>query len=183
MKSSARALAIVTACALVLSAAALDATGGQSSNGAERTVFEALYDMSDSLYTFPCSEEGELLPETDGEYIDIEGHIFERLVFLIDGTGEYHYHASTMPVGLRGVGVTSGEEFRIKEDDRQIANQKFAGGTGSYSGQLKMVGKDTHRTFWLMFAGHYNIAPDGTVKVSRDRLSTECRPGHDQHEP
>jgi hypothetical protein len=177
MKPSVRALAILAGCTVVLSAGALGASQEQASNGAERIVFEALYDQSDSFYSFACSADGEPVPETDGELIDMEGYIFDRLVFLIDGTNEYHYRMSTMPVGLRGIGVTSGEEFRVKEVDHATGNQQVAGGTGSYRGQLKMVGQNTHRTFWLMYGGHYNIAPDGTVRVSRDRLSTECRPG------
>ena len=123
---------------------------------------------------FERSAEGFSSPN---ELIAIEGLIYERLVSLIDGTGRLHYNMSTMPVGLRGVGVTSGEEFRIKETYHAGGSQRLAGGTGSYRGQLKMVGKDTHRTFWLMYSGHYNIAPDGTVRVSRDRLSSVCRPG------
>ena len=53
----------------------------------ERIVFEAFYDMSDSYYSFACSEDGEPIPEADGELIAIEGLIYERLVSLIDGTG------------------------------------------------------------------------------------------------
>ena len=178
MKASVRALA-VPGCVLFLSAGAVNATQEQASNGAERTVFEALYDQSDSFYVFPCSEEGEVIPESDGELIDMEGQIYERLVFLIDGTHEYHYQMRIMPVGLRGVGVTSGEEFRVTEADQRIGSQRLAGGTGSYRGHLKMIGKETRRTFWMTYGGHYNIAPDGTVKISRDDLSAECRPGRD----
>jgi hypothetical protein len=178
MKASVRALA-VPGCVLFLSAGVVNATQGQAPNGAERTVFEALYDQSDSFYVFPCSEDGEVIPETDGELIDVEGLIYERLVFLIDGTGEYHYQMRIMPVGLRGTGVASGEEFRITAADHRTGSQRIAGGTGSFRGHLKMIGKDTHRTFWMTYGGHYNIAPDGTVKVSRDALHTECRPGQD----
>lgn len=178
MKAPVRALAI-PACALFLSSGIVVAEQEQGSNGAERTVFEALYDQSDSFYAFACSEDGEVIPEDDAELIDMEGQIYERLVFLIDGTGEYHYQMHSMPVGLRGIGVTSGEEFRVIEADHRSGSQRSAGGTGSFHGHLKMTGKDTHRTFWLRFGGHYNVAPDGTVKVSRDILSSECRPGWD----
>jgi hypothetical protein len=178
MKASVRALAIA-GCVLFLSTGAVDATQGQASTGAERTVFEALYDQSDSFYVFTCSEDGELIPETEGELIDMEGQIYERVVFLIDGTGEYHYQMRIMPVGLRGVGVTSGEEFRITEADQRVGTQRLAGGTGSYRGYLKMVGKTTHRAFWMMYGGHYNIEPDGTVKIARDVLRAECRAGRD----
>jgi hypothetical protein len=81
-----------------------------------------------------------------------------------------------MPVGLRGVGVDSGEEFRVTERDHAVSNQHRAGGTGTYRQVLKLVGKDTQRTFWLVFSGYYMISKDGSVTVTRDKERIVCRP-------
>lgn len=143
--------------------------------GAERIVLEHLYDLSDSLFSFPCSDANELLPETDGELIEVEGQVYERLTLHTDGAEGLHYRVNTMPVGIRGVGLVSGQEFRITEDSVTIAHQRLTGLAGSYRDTFKLVGKDTHRTYWLVSKGHYVIAADGTVKVSRDTLTTECR--------
>jgi type VI protein secretion system component VasF len=49
-----------------------------------------------------------------------------------------------------------------------MSNQKIDKLTGSYRQMLKMVGKDTHRTFWLAFNGNYSISADGVVKSERN---------------
>lgn len=179
MKSHVRPFLIIAACGLATAVATAAAAGSSTptrgDNGAERTVDEFLYEL-DGLYMFPCSEDGEPLPDTDGELIDMEGQIYERITLIIDGSGEYHYRSNTMPIGVRGVGLTSGEEFRVRESDKVIANQRLEGGTGSYREELTLVGRDTHRSYKLVSTGHYVIAADGTIKVSKGTLSTECRP-------
>jgi hypothetical protein len=167
---SAMLTAILTGCCLSMS----DAVTAQD-HGAERIVLEHFYDLSDSLFSFPCSDDGELLPEEDGELIEVEGQIYERLTLHTDGAEGLHYQVNTMPVDIRGVGIVSGEEFRIKEGSIMIAKQRLSGLSGSFRDEFKLVGKTTHRTYRLVSRGHYVIAEDGTVKVSRDTLTTECR--------
>ena len=163
-------MAILAGCGLSLPVAA-----AAQDLGAERIVLEHLYDLSDSLYSFPCSDDGEPVPEEDGELIEVEGHVYERVTLHTDGGGGIHYRVKTMPVEIRGVGLVSGEEFRIKEGSQLISSQKLDALTGSYHDAFKLVGKETRRTYWLVSKGHYQIAADGTVKVSRDTLTTECR--------
>jgi hypothetical protein len=169
MKPAVRAIVIITGCTLSLSAA-VHATGG-----AERTVQEALYDFSDSFYTFACSENGELLPDTEGELIDLEGYLYERITYQTDAAGGVHFRLNTMPVGLRGAGVDSGEEFRIRESEFFVASQRLTGNVGSFRQEVKLTGRDTHRTYSLVSKGHYVIGADGTIKVSRESLERECR--------
>ena len=161
---------ILAGCCLSLSAAVT-----AQDRGAERIVLEHLYDLSDTLFSFPCSDDGELLPEEDGELIEVEGAVYERMTLHTDGAEGLHYQVNTMPVGIRGVGVVSGEEFRITENSLTIARQRLTGLAGSYQDRFKLVGKETRRTYWLVVKGHYVIAADGTIKVSRDSLTTECR--------
>ena len=163
-------MAILAGCGLSLPVAA-----AAQDRSAERIVLEHLYDLSDSLYSFPCSDDGEPVPEEDGELIEVEGHVYERLTHHTDGAGGIHFRLNTMPVDIRGVGTESGEEFRIMESSQLISSQKLDALTGSYHDAFKLVGKETRRTYWLVSKGHYHIAADGTVKVSRDTLTTECR--------
>ena len=145
------------------------------SQSAERVVQESLYDLTDSYFAFSCSAAGERLPIGDGELVRIEGKIFERIVYLIDGGEGMHFQLNTMPVGLRGTGETSGEEFRIKETERAGANSTLAGGSGSYRQELKMVGKETGRTFWMIFSGRYRIDGNGDVQLTREKERVECK--------
>ena len=178
MKSCARPVRFLITCSVAIAAVA-GAAGGSlqagQGKGAERTLEESLYDMSDSAFVFACSADGEPLPEDEGELVDLHGQIYERFSLIRDATGEYHYSLSTMPVGLEGVGATSGEEFRVSENSRTIANQRLAGGTGSYKQELRMVGRDTHRSFWLVTKGNYTIAADGEFIVTRQVHQVHCR--------
>src|SRR5688572_9697769 len=89
-------------------------------SAAERTVYESLYDFDGSYFVFACTPEGDPLPIDQGEPIRMEGKLFERITVLLKGNGEYHYTEHTMPVGMRGVGVDSGEEFRVTERDQVV---------------------------------------------------------------
>ena len=179
MKSAACVLAIVLSCSLSpagFAAAVSDRNSqDQAANGAERTVFESLFDMTDSYYSFPCTADGQLLPITDGELILMEGQIYERWSTVLDGAGEYHTNINVMPIGLRGTSVETGEEFRVTEENRTIANQRLEGGSGMFRQVIKMVGKDTHRQFRLVAAGNYNISSDGVVISDRFVYLEECR--------
>ena len=156
-------------------AAPSPSANAQFSKGAERVVQESLYDLTDSYFAFSCSATGERLPIGDGELVRIEGKIFERITYLVDGGEGMHFKLNTMPVGLRGTGEDSGEEFRIKETERAGSNSTLSGGSGSYRQELKMVGKDTGRTFWMIFSGRYRVDANGDVQVERERERVECR--------
>jgi hypothetical protein len=147
----------------------------QFSGGAERTVYEALYDLTDSHFIFACSPEGDVLPIDQGEEVRIEGKIFERVVFTVNGAGGYHFTYHTMPVGLRGTGLTSGEEFRVIERDHGVGNQRLEANGGQYKQLFKMIGRDTGRTFWMVFSGNYRISADGEVTRTRDKETVQCK--------
>ena len=145
---------------------------------AERTIEQSLYDLTGSYFSFACNAEGEPIPEDEGELVLMEGQIFERITVLQSANGEYHYTQHTMPVGLRGTGVDSGEEFRVTERDHAVANQLLAAGNGMFRQELKMVGTDTQRTFWLVVSGVYRIDQNGEPTVLRGEPRLVCRPGH-----
>ena len=172
MKSITYALVLMAMGTLPLFAAE---SNGAASQSQERIVQEFLYDLSDSTFFFSCGPNGETLPITEGEPIDVEGHVFERITVLYDGVGGIHTNMNSMPVNLRGIGVYSGEEFRVVESGRVVANQRDAGIVGSYTETFKMVGQTTHRSFSMVGRGHYVIDANGDITVSRDVLRVECR--------
>lgn len=145
--------------------------------GVERTVHEVLYEMKDSNFAFGCSADGEVLPPGEGELVAMEGQIYERTVLLQSANGEHHFSVHTMPVDLRGFGVDSGEEFRVSEREHTVANTLMGSGSASYRSELKMVGTETQRTFWMVFNGVIRFGFDGELQVYRDEGRIECRAG------
>jgi hypothetical protein len=140
----------------------------------ERTVEEALYDLTGSYTSFPCDEHGDSLELGEGELISLAGQVFERTMFVRDGAGQFHFTVHTMPVNLTGIGVTSGERFRIIERENMVVNQRGEASTGSIHTTLKLVG-ETGRTFWLRFTYSYRIGNDGALLRERTDTSIVCR--------
>ena len=147
----------------------------QGEAGAERVLTETLYDVSEGALLFPCSDDGEPLPEGEGEPIAIQGFIAERFMSVDKPSGGVHYTVKTRPEGVHAFGETSGEEFRIRDSVQFVGNERLDGWTLSYRQDFKMVGSETHRTFWVVAKGHYLILPDGTIILHRDIVRSECR--------
>ena len=176
MQSLRRVLAVttsavaLTACQEVPTEVAIDDVRFAS----ERTVEESLYDLTDSHFAFSCDANGNPLESGEGELVRIEGQIFERAMLVRDATGEFHFTMHSMPVNLRGVGVESGERFRVVERDKVVANQRGLANSGSYNATLKLVG-ETGRTFWLRFSGSYRLGNDGELVRERNTETIVCR--------
>jgi hypothetical protein len=137
---------------------------------AERTVEEHVYDLSDipSFTRIEC-ENG-----LASELVRLEGKVYVRTVYLTDATGAYHVTNHAMPIGVRGVGETSGEEYRVKLAEHATYNQRAAGATGSFRQTLRLVGRESGRSFLLVSSGHYAINAKGELVVDRSALRLEC---------
>lgn len=179
MRTIQRSLPMLTAALLVLAGCEGAPTEPMDSaprfTAVERTVDEALYDLDGSYTTFGCSADGEPLPPGEGELIALRGQVYERIVWLRDGSGEIHFTLHTMPVEVGGTGVDSGEEFRVSYHDQYNASQRLEGNSGSYHHQFKMVGEESGRTAWIAWSGNYRIGQDGEIVVDRQLERTVCR--------
>lgn len=182
MRSVARLVAIVVACSLPVAAAGPAparpeplAVQDPSAAAAERLLIENLNDLSGAYYPMPCSADGEPLPPAERDLVRLEGKIYERLSAVTDGAGGVHVAVNTMPVGVRGTLVSTGEGFRVSEEFRSLANLRTTGDSGSFRWTLKMVGLETRRTYWLVQSGNYRVAGDGTVVVDRGVFAIQCR--------
>lgn len=171
------AISVLAFAACDSSATDVEPTPAFSVNAAERTIEERFYDLDGIYYHFDCGPDGEPLANGTGELIRMEGKVYERIMLLRDGKGNYHFLMHTMPIGVRGVGVDSGEEFHAMERDHRVSNAVGLGGTGSYRQEVKLVGKRTKRTWWLVSSGSYRIDQDGNTTVSRDTERFVCKAG------
>ena len=79
-----------------------------NAGGAERSVDERLFDVSGSLIGVECAD------GSVSELVELQGQIFERFTVVSNPAGGFHAVYHTMPIGLRGTGSESGEEFRAK---------------------------------------------------------------------
>lgn len=145
------------------------ATGAASPSamGATREVQETLYDLSDTFVRFPCG---------DGytEVVRLEGQVYERWTTVWDAAGGVHASLHTMPVGLRGVGLESGAEYRIAERESARFNQTPMAVNSRYELELDVHAPALGVRARLVLGGRYTINANGVVVVERERLRAEC---------
>ena len=148
--------------------AAIPPAAQSSAGGAERWVDERLFDVSGSLIGVECTD-GRL-----SDLVELQGQIFERFTVVSNPAGGFHAVYHTMPIGLRGTGAESGEEFRVKWQDHGSFGQTTMGLVGTYRQVLRLVGRTSGRSFALVVKGHYTINANGQIVVERERLAADC---------
>jgi hypothetical protein len=146
-------------------------------SAAEHTVEERLTDFDGVFFSFACSADGVPIDPEEGELVRMQGQLYQKHTTRRDAQGGFHITLQSMPVGLVGFGVTSGEEFRVIEREHASYNQTKAGYNGAWRAELKMTGQDTKRTFWLVFSGNYRLSAEGDLVVERESQTVVCRPG------
>jgi hypothetical protein len=147
--------------------AAASPAAQSSAGGAERWVDERLFDVSGSSIGVECSD-GRL-----SELVELQGQIFERFAVVSNPAGGFHAVYHTMPIGLRGTGAESGEEFRVKWRDHGSFGQTTMGLVGTYRQALELV-STSGREFSLIVKGHYTINANGEIVVEREQLEADC---------
>lgn len=136
--------------------------------GAERYVYEALYDLQGSEVSVECPD------GSVSEPVSLTGKIFERFTVVFDPAEGQHSVYHTMPVGLAGVGSVSGEEFRVSWRDHGVSSQTPMAMVNSYRHTLQFAGRTSGRKFGLVVQGHYTLNANGDVTVGREKLVAEC---------
>jgi hypothetical protein len=181
MQSTVRRIGAITLSAFAL-AACQDSPVGIASDdvrfaAVDRVVSELLIDLTGFHYNFSCDAQGEPLPIDEGELVRLEGSLYSRVVLHDDGNGGEHFRYQTMPVGLRGVGEESGEEFRVSSRDRGNVNEQSVGQNQMWRHEIKLTSTDTGRSFWFVSTGHYRLGPDGEPRLERESETIVCKPG------
>jgi hypothetical protein len=175
-----RRLPLAAAAALLLGACAdlptaspaagaprLDVAGD---NGALRYTYDELYEFTgDSYVRFTCFD------GTESEPVQLFGQIFERYTFMRTPSGQLQYVSSTMPVGLYGVGLVSGQEYRVVEREQSSVHYDEDGkGGGSLHETISLRARDTHETFGITYLVRWKFAESGDMIVNRWKELETC---------
>jgi hypothetical protein len=136
-----------------------------------REVVVDTMDFTGSLQAIPCSN------ETDGAYtelMEMEGLIITRSQVIRDEAGGYHYSSQWMPVGLRGIGVESGAEYRIAERENINFNSSTMrdGSTFRYVIRWSAPDLGTRGTWEVM--SHYTVNANGELVRENSEVRVSC---------
>jgi hypothetical protein len=105
----------------------------------------------------------------------VEGKMYERWVTTLDGARGVHATLHTMPIGLRGVGLTSGAEYRVTEREQVAFTQTLMAGTGSYQHFLTAAAPALGLRLRLVIGGRFVLNANGEYVVEQPTLRGECR--------
>lgn len=162
-------LLLLPACAADTTApsAVADIELGAAAAPIYREVYEGSWDLADVYWGFECDGE-------ESELIAMSGEIRHRLQLLEDAAGGFHVTAHQFSHNVRGVGVDSGEEFRVKEMAHETFNDNGMGQLGSFTGRVTLTGRDSGRGFVYTLMGRYVINANDELVVHRDAESYTC---------
>ena len=144
------------------------AAASLAAGGIDRDVQEHLSDFTDAIVAYPCG---------DGytEQIRMEGKVFTRWTLTYDGSGRLHSLTHSMPIGLRGVGVSSGAEYKITEREHGTFNQGAMDQTTSvYKSFLNFSAPSIHARGRLILGGTFVVNANGEVIIERPTLQADC---------
>ena len=140
-----------------------------AAQGADRSVREGFYDYDGSVVQLPCGPDGAYTEE-----IQLSGKIYVRQTTMFDASGGAHIVDHTMPVGLGGVGLTSGATYRISEREHLVFNSTATTGNSTYRLDLKFSAPEIGVRGRLVLGGHYTFNESAGIVVERPTLHGEC---------
>jgi hypothetical protein len=138
--------------------------------GAEREVREELFDLEGSLVSYPCGLDGGYT-----EQIALTGKVFMRLQTVDVPGGGFHVVVHSMPVGLSGVGLTSGATYRVVEREHIAFQSTPMATTSSYQSTLRFSAPEIGVHGRLVIGGRFTVDANGELVVERPILRGECR--------
>jgi len=141
-----------------------------ASAAVERWVTENLYDYTGIEVSYPCGENGYT------EFIRMEGKLFERFTTTVNPAGGFTSLIQSMPVGLRGVGLTTGAEYRITEREHGVFTSGSMGQTTSaYQHFLTISSPELGVRGTLVIGGTFTVNANGELITERPILRAQCR--------
>jgi hypothetical protein len=135
-------------------------------SGAGETWVE---DMTGVVYQITCE------PGVQSEPVALSGQIVYRFNVVIDGRGGVHISSSMRPDGLSGVGLDSGEEYRVSEHSHESWTTTPTVANGSWRSRITMTGRQSGQRFTAVNTGHYAVNANGDLVIGRGDSWVECR--------
>ena len=124
-----------------------------------------------SLTVFvPCAAGGA------GEVVDLSGPLHVLISFTINGnnvSGYFHFQ----PQGISGTGETTGAKYQATGVTLESFKNSLQNGQANFTfvNNFRIIGQGPGNNFLVHETLHLTINADGTLTVSHDSLSIDCR--------
>ncbi len=124
-----------------------------------------------SLTVFvPCAAGGA------GEVVDVSGPLHVLMSFTINGnnvSGYFHFQ----PQGISGTGETTGAKYQATGVTLESFKNSLQNGQANFTfvNNFRIIGQGPGNNFLVHETLHLTINADGTLTVSHDNFSIDCR--------
>jgi len=124
-----------------------------------------------SLTVFvPCAAGGA------GEVVDLSGPLHVLISFTINGnnvSGYFHFQ----PQGISGTGETTGAKYQATGVTLESFKNSLQNGQANFTfvNNFRIIGQGPGNNFLVHETLHLTINADGTLTVSHDNFSIDCR--------
>lgn len=110
------------------------------------------------------------------EPVQLSGAIAERHAFMLTPSGRTLHVESSMPVGVKGVGLVTGQEYRVVDRSHVTAryDENDAGG-GAMHETLLLRGLETGETYAITYLVQWRMGGPGEILVNRWIEKETCR--------
>jgi hypothetical protein len=111
-----------------------------------------------------------------GEVVDLSGPLHTLISFTINGnnvSGYFHFQ----PQGISGTGETTGASYQATGVTLESFKNSLQNGQANltFVNNFRIIGQGPGNNFLVHETLHLTINADGTLTVSHDNFSTDCR--------
>ena len=126
-------------------------------------------DISLSVF-IPCAAGGA------GEVVDLTGPLHTLISFTINGnnvSGFFHFQ----PQSISGTGETTGAKYQATGVTQESFKNSLQNGqaTETFINNFRIIGQGPGNNFLVHETLHFTINAEGTVTVSHDNISVDCK--------
>jgi hypothetical protein len=116
----------------------------------------------------PCAADGA------GEYVIISGILHDMYHFTMDDTGGYHLVLHSQPMGVKGVGETTGDIYQGTGVYQDVYNG-VVGETGTLIDVYQMIGQGPGNNFKVHETLHVTVNANGELITDIANFTVECK--------
>jgi len=111
-----------------------------------------------------------------GEIVDLAGPLHTMITFTINGnnvSGFFRFQ----PQGISGTGETTGEKYRGTGVTQESFKTSLQNGQANltFVNNFRIIGPGPGNNFLVHETSHFTIDANGTVTVSHDNFSVDCK--------
>jgi hypothetical protein len=130
---------------------------------------------TNTVFTFdvtlfvPCAEGGA------GEEVHISGPLKELFHVTLDGNGGFHFNSLFNPLGITGVGLTSGDQYQATGETRFSFNDRGLPFEFDFVNNFKIIGHGPGNNFLVHDNVHVTVNANGTVTADHVNSTFDCK--------